>query len=402
MSRPAAEVVVVGGGPAGAATAAWLARAGRDVLLLEKAAFPREKPCAEYLSPGVVAALDRLGALPAVRAADAAWPWEMRLRTAQREAVLRYPDASVAGGWREALGITRGVFDAVLLDHARHCGAQVRERTRVLGPLVEQGRVVGVRVAGERGVEPIAAGVVVAADGIHSTLTRALGLQRPVGRPRRLGLVARYRGVAGLDQRGEMHVGATSYCGLAPVGAGLVSVGLVVGLDDRRAGETATARFERGIAALPGVARRLTAAERVTPVRGIGPIARRVRRVAGPGYLLVGDAAGFLDPFTGEGVFRALRGAELAASAIAVAGPGGAGDCLAATYAQARRRAFADRERATALIQIVLGSRRLLDYALARLASRPEPAARFAAVVGDYAPARPLLTPAFLWALLRP
>src|SRR5204863_5687895 len=109
------------------------------------------------------------------------------------------------------------------------------------------------------------------------------------------------------------------YCGLAPVGAQLVNVGLVVPLAEKPRGESIADFFERWLGRLPRVADRLAAASRVTAVHGVGPLARRVKRTAGCGYLLVGDAAGFLDPFTGEGVYRALRGAELAAEAVAEA-----------------------------------------------------------------------------------
>jgi flavin-dependent dehydrogenase len=405
VSALAAEVVVVGGGPAGAATAAWLARLGHDALVLEKTTFPREKPCAEYLSPGVVAALDRLGALAAVRACESAWPRGMRVCTSGREVLLPYADGAEAGDRPTALGIARPLLDQALLDGARAAGARVREQVRVRDVLTERGRVVGVVADGERGPERLLARVVVAADGLNSVVTRCLGLDRPTRWPRRLGLVARYADARGLDEFGEMHVGRGGvYCGLGPVGGGLVSVGLAAPLGSRPAGEPIGRFFERQASALPGVARALAGARRVTPVRGMGPIARRRARVAGPGYLLVGDAAGFLDPFTGEGVYRALRGAELAAEAISRALRTGvaAGDGLAADYARARRRAFADKERVTALVQLCLGASPFFDYALARLAGRPGAAARLSAVLGDLRPAGPALRPGFLWRMLRP
>ncbi|HLH23638.1 MAG TPA: NAD(P)/FAD-dependent oxidoreductase [Chloroflexota bacterium] len=397
MSARDADVLVVGGGPAGSATAARLAARGHDVLVLEKAAFPREKPCAEYLSPGVTDALRRLGALDAVLAAGPARLGGMRLVTAGAAWPMTYPDDD---GPRRALGIPRPVFDAALLDHARARGARVRERATVLGALVEAEQVVGVqaRVNGERMC--LRARCVVAADGLHSAVTRSLGLDVPARWPRRLGLVARYAGVAGSLDRGEMHVGGGLYCGLAPVGHGLVNVGLVGALRFRPGREGSAAFFERRLRELPGVARRLAGARRETPVRGAGPLARRVRRVAGRGYLLVGDAAGFLDPFTGEGVYRALRGAELAATAVERALT--RDDALPVGYARARRVAFGDKERVCLLVQAFLGSTALFDYVLARLARRQRLADRLAAVLGDYRPAAPALQPGFLGALLWP
>lgn len=395
------DVVVVGGGPAGAATAAHLAARGRDVLLLEQARFPREKPCAEYLSPGAVDLLARLGALDAVRAGDVAWPAGMRICSPGGELLLIYPAAH--GPHRPALGVQRAAFDAALLDRARGAGADVRERARVTAAVVADGRVIGVRVLGAGGGgDVVRARVVVGADGAHSAVARSLGLTLSVRWPRRLGLVARYRGVRSIGRYGEMHVGRGVYCGLAPVGEGIVSVGLVGGLADRRPGESKQAYFERRVAELPGVARALGGAHRVTPIRGVGPIARRVRRVAGPGYLLVGDAAGFFDPFTGEGVFRALRGAELAADTIDRALQTGDDADLAAEYARARRGAFAEKEAVTAIVQLFLSRPAAFEYALRRLAARPRLARTLSAVLGDYRPASAALNPLFLLALLRP
>jgi flavin-dependent dehydrogenase len=373
-----------------------LAERGVDVLVLDRAVFPREKPCAEYLSPGVVDVLCRLGALERIRAADAAWPVGMRICAGREGFLLSYG----ASGTRSALGITRPVFDLALLDHARAQGARVREGVRVTGATAEDSRVVGVTAANQNGEERIHARFVVAADGVHSAVARSLGLDRPVRWPRRLGLIARYYGPTRVARAGEMHVGRGLYCGLAPVGEQLVNVGLVGRLDVKPHGESVDAFFERRLAEIPGAIEALGSARRITPVRGVGPIARRVRRVAGPGYLLVGDAAGFLDPFTGEGVYRALRGAELAATAAecALHHP----EALPLGYESARRAAFGDKERVSLLVQLFLSSYRLFGYVADHVAARPDLARQLAGVLGDYEPARTALRPSFLWSLLRP
>ncbi len=402
MNAPDAEVMVVGGGPAGAATAALLARSGRDVLLLEKDASPREKPCGEYYSPGVVDALARLGALEAVAAEEHVWLVGMRVGTGRAGFLLSYPDEDRD---RKALGIRRHVLDRVLLEQARACGVRVREDVRVLGAEVEGDRVVGVRArrAGRgRGAEEVLRSrFVVAADGRRSAISRSLGLDAPVRWPRRMGLATHYAGEFGeLGPFGEMHVGRGLYCGLGPVGGGLVSVGLVGALGAKPAGEPTEWFFERRLAGLPGAARALGGAERVGPVRGIGPMARRVSRLAGAGYLLVGDAAGFLDPFTGEGVSRALRGAELAAEAVERAL--GRGDGLPEGYEGARRAAFADKERLVRLIQLSIGSPRFFGYVADHLDRRTRRAVTMKGVLGDYRPAAEALRPRYLWSLLRP
>lgn len=393
-------MIVVGAGPAGAATAAQLARAGRDVLLLDRAAFPREKACAEYLSPGVVAALDDLGVLGAVIERGAQPLSGMRVSTARGAIHLHFAAADPP---RHGLGVPRVDLDAALLDHAREAGVQVRERTRARAAVLEDGRVVGIVTSGKGAHAAdgfLRARFVVGADGVHSTIARSLGLARPVRWPHRLGLVARYAGVTRLSGGGEMHVGPDLYCGLAPVGDGVVNVGLVGALGRKPAGEPTAAYFERSLAEVPGVRESLEGAERITPVRGVGPLASRVRRVAGPGFLLVGDAAGFLDPFTGEGIYRALRGAALAADAIEAALTNS--NAAPVGYTAARRAAFRDKAAVCLLVQGFLGTRPLLDYALARIATRPAIEERLTGVLGDYAPARLALHPSFLWALLKP
>ena len=395
MTTPDAEVLVVGGGPAGAATAALLGHARRDVLLLEKGGFCREKPCGEYYSPGVVDALRGLGALEAVTKEEHVRLDGMRVGTELAGFLLSYPDG---GCDLRALGIRRRILDRVLLEHAQACGVQVRI-ARVTGAAVEGGRVVGVRVRGTS-EEVVRSRFVVAADGRRSVISRSLGLDLRVRWPWRLGLATHYAGDDRLFPIGEMHVGEEAYCGLAPVGGGLVSVGLVVALGEKPCEEATERFFERRLAELPGAARALSDAERVGPVRGIGPMARKVRRTAGPGYLLVGDAAGFLDPFTGEGVYRALRGAELAMKAVEDALR--RGDDTPVGYEKARRAAFADKERLCKMIQLLLGSPRLFGHVADNLNRRPHLAELMKGVLGDYRPAAETLKPGYIWSLLRP
>ena len=126
-----ADVIVVGGGPAGSATAALLAGWGHDVLLLDRARFPRDKACAEYLSPATYDVLERLGALPRVLDAGAVRPFGMRVIASRHgQATIAYPDG---GGRRRALCLTRRVLDATLLEMARQAGVQVREGEQVTG-----------------------------------------------------------------------------------------------------------------------------------------------------------------------------------------------------------------------------------------------------------------------------
>lgn len=397
MSAARVDVLVAGGGPAGAATASHLARRGHSVLLIDQARFPRDKACGEYLSPGVAAALDRLGVMDLIAASNPAWPKGMQILTPQKSFQLTYANGPNS---RSALGMPRKALDNILLNHARRSGVEVWEGTRALEPLMSGARMTGLRVRNESGEQELQARFVVVADGLHSTIGRALGLDVPVRWPRRLGLVASFEGITGIEEYGQMHVGEGVYCGFAPVGSGRVNAGLVTRLGAKPRGEPTADYFDRQIAGMRTVVEALGNGRRTSSIRGVGPLARRVRRVAGPGYLLVGDAAGFFDPFTGEGVHRALRGAEIAADAVERALTHD--DHVPTGYESARRRTFHDKERVCLLVQLFLSTGPTFNYVAGRIAARPGVNDLLTGVLGDYEPAAPALHPGAMWRLLRP
>jgi geranylgeranyl reductase family protein len=391
MSGLECEVLVVGAGPAGSAAAAALARAGRDVLLVEAREHPRPKACAEYASPMILEELARLG-LPRSAWSDAAHPLRgMRVTLGNRAVDVRYRRGAVQ---RTAFGLRRTAFDAALAAHAVACGARLLERTAFEDLARDDGRVTGAVVRTSAGRRAVSCRWVIGADGARSRVAQRAGVER-VARPRRLGLVAHYQGVTGLSDSGEMHVGPGWYVGLAPIAGSELNVGMALPLDGERG--SAEARFGAAIAGLPAVAARLGGARRMTPILGASPIGHRVAKAAGPGWMLVGDAAGFIDPFTGEGIYRALRSARAAAAALA-AGDDGA----ERRYLAARRAAFSAKDGLTWLVQGMLSSRPVMGYTLRRLARRPELAERLGSALGDCRPASDALSPAFLAAVLRP
>ncbi|MBA2265933.1 MAG: geranylgeranyl reductase family protein [Chloroflexi bacterium] len=386
------DVLIAGAGPAGSALAAALARGGASVLLVESAVHPRPKTCAEYASPRIVEELARLDVADAWM--GAAVPLRgMNLYAGGRSTQIRYADGK---GPRDAWGVDRRSFDARLAEHAVRTGAVLRERARLVS-LICEGRTVRGATLRDQATgrdEIVSAAWTVGADGTRSNVSRLVGVDRPVRFPRRLGLVAHYSGVAGLTDHGEMHVGRGYYLGLAPTPGGELNVGMALSMGTP--GQTANARFDAAIAGLPAVARRLAHSERLTSIRGAAPIGHRVSSAAGPGWLLVGDAAGFVDPFTGEGIHRALRSARAAADAIL------AGGDVAAAYRAQRRRAFAAKTALSWLVQGFLAAPPLLDRAVARLSSRPRAALRLGSALGDCRPATDALSPAALLEVFAP
>jgi menaquinone-9 beta-reductase len=285
-----ADVVVVGGGPAGSSTAVWLARAGLNVTLLDKARFPREKACAEYCSPGVVDALEDLGALERVKLRDHRELGAMDVVAREQAIPLLFtsdrPDSN------PALGIKRSILDEELINLAADTGVEVEQGVRVSHPITEGGRVNGVVCKSGSRERSIRARFVVAADGLHSTIARTLGLDRTVRWPRRLGLVARFDGLPNPVHTGQMHIGDGIYCGLSPVTPTEVNVSLVVPMGAKHRGIPTGQFYDETVKLLPGIRDVLGDAERITRVRGLGPMGKRVRKPSGRGYLLVGDAAG--------------------------------------------------------------------------------------------------------------
>ena len=387
------DVLVVGAGPAGSAAAAALAARGRDVLLVETSAHPRPKACAEYASPRIAEELLRLGLADAAWRGDALPLMGMRVIRDGTAVDICYRDR---GGPRAAWGLDRLTFDATLAAHAVTSGARLSELSTFDRLRWDDGAVIGARLRTADGPVEVACRTLIGADGARSAVARKLGVERPVRAPRRLGMVAHYEGLSDLTDHGEMHVGPGWYVGLAPLGGGRLNVGMALPMEGGSR-QPARRRFEAAIAGIPAVAERLAGKRRLTPIRGASPIGHRVARAAGPGWMLIGDAAGFIDPFTGEGIYRALRSARAAAEALAD-GDEGAEE----RYLVLRRSAFAAKDALTWLVQGMLAAPPLMGYALRRLASRPDAANRLGSALGDCRPASDALSPRFLAQVLWP
>jgi flavin-dependent dehydrogenase len=364
-------------------------------MLLDAARFPRDKVCGEGVSPEAWRLLKALGADDAVRALR---PHALRGMT------LTSPDGTTftghyGDGREPGFAVRRDALDQALLGQARAAGVEVREGSRVTGLLRDGGGVAGVAWENGRGQKMSEARLVVGADGRRSRVARELGLLRESPRGRKFAVRGHWEGMEGLTSHGEMHVGGGGYCGVAPLSATCANVAFVL---DRGAMAPAAgdleAFYRKTLLRWPRLAERLAHARLLASPRAIGPLALEARRVSAPGALLVGDAAGFFDPFTGEGVTLALRSAELAAEVADRALRGRTRDLT--EYDRLRREATRHKFRFNHLVQWVVTWPALGNAVARRLRRRPDLANQLVGIAGDFVPARTALGPGFLRELL--
>ena len=394
------DVLIVGAGPGGSALAARLAGAGHRVALVDRAVFPRDKACSEYMSPEAVRLLDGLGVVEMLERSGAV--------ALEGTAVTAAGGARLHGAFARAghrpfrptgLSVSRRILDHALVRAAVAAGAELHERGTVEELLYRRGAVAGAVVRTRDGSRrAIGARLTIGADGLRSIVARRLGPRRH-GRPRRVAFVAHLDGVDGMGASAEMHVGREGYVGLNPIGGGRTNVALVVpAAAAGGARGRVEAFFVERLGGFPGVGSRVARATVARRVLATGPVAAWSGRVVADGAALVGDAADFFDPFTGEGIYCALRGAELLARAAspALARPGPVTAASLADYPRARRRAFAGKWAVERLVGYGMGFPRLFDRAVARLGRRAGMADTFIGVTGDFVPARAVLNPVFL------
>lgn len=406
------EVAVVGGGPAGACLATRLAGAGREVVVLERSPRWRWRAGGVFASPAAVEALLDVGlAEDVVRAVTRSVP-AMRVET-PAGTTFRLTYGAERGG-PMAVGFDRSGLDPALLDLARASGADVRAGSTVVDADLVAGALTVRDAAGS--TTRLRASVVVGADGPRSVIARAAGVARPVRLAPRIGLTYHLPDPgAGALRDARMRMLPDGYVGIAPVPGGRVNVGIVLGGTWRRAlarvgAETVARSIVERIPATADDPARWRFGPPCNSVEGAWPLGHRVTRRAGrgsgsgrgsgAGWLLTGDAAGFFDPFTGEGLHRAFVSADLAARAI-LAPTAQRGEAMA-SYQRAMQRRFLAKDAVSWLVQSFLARPAWFEYAARRVAARPAVRATMGLVMGDLVPAGRALDPRYLAALLAP
>jgi flavin-dependent dehydrogenase len=321
MARASFDVAVIGGGPAGSIAATSLALAGRSVVVFEREKFPRFH-IGESLLPFSMDAFERLGILQKLDAAGFIRKYGAEITSGCGSGEIRF---YFKDGFRSktstAFQVERSKFDKILLDHARECGADVREETSVEDIALAPGRPRLTIAAQSGALEEIEAEYLLDCSGRHSVLGTRLGLKREYAGLQKFAIYAHYvgarqpRGIDGTLTR--MVRGQDHWFWIIPLTPEKISVGVVMDTQRYRSLRRSPAEvLDMFLAEQPIMRERLSGAQRVSKVYASGDYSYRNTSLHGDRWVMAGDAAGFIDPIFSSGVFLAILSGEKAAQAI--------------------------------------------------------------------------------------
>jgi menaquinone-9 beta-reductase len=313
------DVIIVGGGPGGSSSAITLAKAGLDVLVLEAKQMPRDKLCGEFVAPECFPTLNRLGVMDKIIAMGPQKITTLSLTASNGRQIGATIDA-VSHQAPFAISLSRSVFDQILFERAREAGALCLEGFRVNRALFEGGIPCAVEATspGDGLAHRFQARVIIDASGRNSHLT--------VGRDERIGgrrgsrlyaFKAHLRGVEAIREQVELYFFGQGYGGLSRVENEMVNLCFLANEGTiREGGGDPTQILRRTVMQNPLARERLARAEVVSKWYSSGPLTFGRRRLTRDGVIVVGDASGMIDPFTGTGIQIALRTGEMAAEAV--------------------------------------------------------------------------------------
>lgn len=323
-AREQFDCIIIGGGPAGSAAGCILADFGRRVLILERGRFPRHH-IGESLMPQTYWTFKRIGMLEQLEASDFPRKESVQFVSASgKESLPYYFTDRDPNPWSVTWQVTRDRFDRMMLDNAQSHGAEVREGVKVRQVLFEGNRAVGVRAEIDGSECDLAASVVIDATGQSALLARQLGLRIAYPQLRNAAIYAYYEGAhrdEGRNAGATIVISTPSENGWfwsIPLAGDVTSIGVVAPpsyLCSGR-GDDPAATLEEEIALSPGICSRLASARRIGGAYTTSDFSYGSSRIAGDGWVLIGDAFGFLDPIYSSGVMLALKSGEMAADAV--------------------------------------------------------------------------------------
>ena len=396
------DVIIIGGGPAGCATALGLNRLGYRVVLCDQAKFPRDKVCGEFISPAADPILKRLGVLDRIEALSPKRLKGVAISSYEgEEIVIDYPQLPGMDARPTSLSVPRYELDVNFMEQVKQVGVEVREQHKVAEFLFADGNVTGVRGWDENKTSfTIKAPLVIDAGGRNALSLRKLGLKKKSVGNSKIAMAAHWQGAQIADDYCYMHVSRPGYTGISSVGRDRANVVLVVNHQSMN-GEKPDKFYLDAVMRNCHRRKILQDAECIESVLSIESLAFSVKPVPCGGLLLVGDATGFIDPFTGEGIYLSLRSSEIAVEVANQAfEKSDWSNELLKDYEVRRRREFDKKFLLSRIFQKLIYSRFFCDQVIEALQRKRALAETLVGVIGDLLPAQRAVSFKFLLRLL--
>jgi menaquinone-9 beta-reductase len=382
------DVVIIGGGPAGASAALFLEKKGYSIALLDQALFPRDKVCGEFISPAADDIFSELGILEAI---DSLNPIRLSgvILSAYESSYLQvdYP-VSMHGRTMTSLSLERSKLDSLMIDHVRNSRIRLLEGFKVTDFLFDGENVCGVKGYDELKTKfRIKSKVVIDAGGRNSISLRRLNLRNSFSAKGRIALAAHWEGVKELGSYCHMHISYPGYTGIAPVGINRANVVLVV---DKGSFDGANVESFFMETVLGNRLRRriLGAGSPIEKIRAVDSLSYSVKKPKCGGLLLVGDATGFMDPFTGEGIYLSLRSSQIAARIVNAAfDRADFSSRQLERYDLMRRKEFREKNILSKALQYLIYKPSFCKHVIEALSNKKELSSLLVGVIGDYIPA---------------
>lgn len=399
-----ADVLVIGGGPAGCAAALGFNQLGFRAILCDQAKFPRDKVCGEFISPAADPILDRLGVLRSIQALTPKRLKGVAISSYEgEELVIDYPCQPGRLERPTSLSVPRYVLDSIFVEQVKRAGVEVREQNKITGFLFDKGCVAGIRGWDENKTSfVLRAPLVIDAGGRNSLSLKKFSLKRGSSRKGKIAMAAHWRGAQIADDYCYMHVSRPGYTGISSVGEDRANVVLVVDRNSMNGKKPDS--FYRDTVMKNRLRRRiLQNAKCAGSVRAVESLSFSVKPVPCGGLLLVGDATGFIDPFTGEGIYLSLRSSEIAVevASAALKKSDFSREFLKA-YEKKRKQEFDKKFFLSRILQKLIYNRFFCDRAVKVLKQKRDLAEILVGTIGDLTPAERVVSFRFLSKLAGP
>ena len=397
-----ADVIVIGGGPAGCSAAIGLSRLGYNVMLCDQAKFPRDKVCGEFISPAADPILDRLGILSRIETLNPKRLKGVCISSYEGEEFsIDYPLQPGLAERPTSLSVSRYELDSLFVEEAKRAGVEVREQCKVTEFLFEDDCVIGARGwDANKTAFCIHAPLVIDAGGRNALSLKKFHLkEEPVGEVK-IAMAAHWEGAQITDDYCYMHVSDPGYTGISNVGRGRANVVLVV---DRHSmnGENPDKFYLDAVLKNSQRYKILRNAKCLESVRALESLAFSVKSVPCGGLLMVGDAMGFIDPFTGEGIYLSLRSSEIAVEVAvrALKNSSFSRDALN-IYEVRRKKEFDKKFLLSRILQKLICNQFFCNQVVRALKGDRDLAETLVGVIGDLKPAETVVSSRFLLQLV--